>query len=165
MKISAYASADLGALIGRVARLEPEIRKNIRNQSKRTIIPAWKAELEKNASTTAERRLLANTGKATVTDRNVILRAANAGRGLSGGATPAGDWHAFEFGALHSKVRYQTRSRNGKVYEVTRRTRRQLRRRNKSGYVIFKAISNVVPRAASLWYQTAARTIHETFEG
>jgi len=53
-------------------------------------------------------------------------------------------------------------TRKGTTYKRRLGTRYRLPRRG--GYVAYPAAGDSIPRFASLWVQTAIRTIHETVE-
>jgi hypothetical protein len=110
-------------------------------------------------------QLLVATGRVAVSDQNVTLKSATVGRKLSGGLNPKTDAAAVEFGADHGKVTYQATNRQGTTYNVTRNTRAQLRPRKSTGYVVYPAAASIIPRIASLWIQTTARTIYDMLDG
>lgn len=165
MRISVFSSKELQATLLALRGFEPELRKQIRAQTKKVAQPIWQEAVRGNADTRLEQRVLGQTARVVVSDQNVTLRAAHIGKPLSGGLDPKRQWAAVEFGAdTQAKRKYQAVSSRGKVYTVNRRTSAQLRPRRRNGYVIFPAAAEVIPRLAALWAQTTVRTFHESLE-
>lgn len=165
LRISAFSSKDLQATILAMKGMDRAVAKETRAATKKMIQPAWQKALSENSDTHQEVRVLAQTGRAAVSDQNVTLTSASIGRSLAGGSTPSQLAHSVEFGSDQSFARtYQARSSRGKVYTVRRRTRRQFRPRNRKGYVVYPAAASIIPRLASLWAQTVVRTFYETLE-
>lgn len=166
LRISVYSSHELQALISRLRTADRETRKAIRQATKGAALPIWQDSLRANATTALEVKVLANSGRVRVSDQNVTLTSATVGRKLSGGLNPKVDYHAVEFGAVDREAftQYEAR-RNGKAFQVRRRTLRQFKPRNTKGYVVYPAAAEAIPRLASLWVQTAVRTLHELIEG
>lgn len=166
LRISVYSSRELQALIVRLKGTDRETRKQIRQATKLAAGPIWTSALAEQLSTRVEATVLAKTGRVKVSDQNITLTAASIGRPLSGGLQPKRDYHVIEFGAERDElVTYEARSRKGRTFAVKRHTRRQLRPRKRTGYVVYPAAADAIPRLASLWVQTAMRTLHELVEG
>lgn len=164
-RIDVRNSRELQAVLFAIKRAPTELRKQIRQQTKTMAEPVWKKSLAEHAETRLEHRVLVDTAKVTVSDQNVRLASGGAAKKLSGGLKPSVSNRAIEFGAdRETKNTYPTHSRKGKAYNVTRRTRRQLRPVRAKGYVVYPALKQIVPRIASLWVQTTVRTLHEAFE-
>ncbi|MFC6233693.1 hypothetical protein ACFPZL_01155 [Leucobacter soli] len=145
--------------------VDRELRAQIRKHTRQMILPEWQRATAEHAATRLEHRVLAQTARAAVSDQNVTLKAAQIGRALQGGLKPSELWWAVEFGADGKRLDYTGR-RGSRTFPVkNRRTTQQLRPRNQRGYVFHPAAAAIIPRLASLWTQTAARTIHEAFEG
>lgn len=165
MRITVFGSKELQAVILALKTLDRDTRKEIRTHTKGMAESAWKQALAENAQTRLEHRVLVATGRVRVSDQNVTLTSATVGRALPGGLQPKRDAAAVEFGADPAVVPYQAVSSRGKRYTVRRNTRAQLRPRNRTGYVVYPAAADIIPRIASLWIQTAARTIYDKLEG
>lgn len=162
LRISVYTSRELMAVIARMKTLDRDVRKQIRQETKAIIDPEWRRAVAEQASTPLEQRVLAQTARIAVSDQNVTLKSASVGRRLSGGLLPSESYYAAEFGAAQDQYRkYETTSRSGHRYAVRRRTTNQLRPRKKSGYVVYPAAANIIPRLAALWTQTWVRGFHE----
>jgi hypothetical protein len=56
----------------------------------------------------------------------------------------------------------RSKSKTGKAY--TRTAGNAFGPNRRGGYVIYPAANAAIPRVASLWVQTARRTIHEALE-
>lgn len=142
MRISAFSSEELGAVLTRLQSLDKDVAKTIRTETKQVVAPLWKEAVLGNSQTRLEVRVLGDTATAAVSDRNVTLNAAGKGGKLRGGATPPLLAAGTEFGSSHYK-QFGRRRRRGPVYT---------------------AVAQVVPRAASLWIQTVVKMTHNAFE-
>lgn len=163
--ISVFNSKELQAVILAMKGFDREVAKQIRKQTKAVIQPAWQKAVAENTSTRLEARVLANTARVAVSDQNVTLKSAAIGKTLSGGLKPSESYGGVEFGAEQGVKRtYAARSVKGKQFNVTRRTQHQLRPRKLTGYVVFPAVAEVIPRIAALWVQTTVRTFYELIE-
>lgn len=165
MRITVFGSKELQAVILALKTLDRDTRAEIRKHTKTMASTEWGQTLTEHASTKLEHAVLARTGRARVSDQNVTLTSATVGRALKGGLQPKRDAAAVEFGADAQVVPYTATSRTGTRYEVRRNTRAQLRPRNRKGYVVYPSAASIIPRIASLWIQTTARTIFDKLEG
>jgi len=164
-RISVFNSKELQGTILAMKGMDRELAKQIRRVTKQIVQPVWQRAVAERAKTRLESLVLGSTARAAVSDQNVSLQSATIGRSLSGGLKPSASWHAVEFGADRDVYEtYTTTSSRGKRYDVRRRTRRQLVTRKKTGYVVFPAVAEIIPRIASLWVQTTVRTFHEQLE-
>ena len=158
-RISVLISRDLGVLTQAIRGAEPEMRQQIRKHTKPVAEQAWADELRGNVTTRLEARALLDTSRVAVTDQNVMLRSAAVGRVRSVPASVIAP--GAEFGADPNKA-IRSRSRNGTPY--TRRRGAQFKLPRSKGYVVFPAVRKVIPRIASLWFQTAYRAIADKVE-
>lgn len=165
MRISVFSSPELQAAILGMKSLEREVRKQTRQGIKAMAQPAWQESVNGNTVTRLEARVLGATARAAVSDQNVQLQSARIGRSLSGGAKPADIVAGAEFGAGARARRIDATSKRGKPYRYTRITTAQFRRRNRSGYVVYPAAAQTIPRIASMVVQTVVRSFHEAIEG
>lgn len=167
LRISVYSSRELQGLIARLKTVDRETRKQIRQATKASAAPIWQQTITEHGTTRLEQRVLVKTARVTVSDQNVTLTSAGSARRLPGGLIPNQDYHVVEFGApdRESFRPYEARSKAGRYFTVNRRTRRQLRDRKRTGYVVYPAAADAIPRIAALWVQTAVRTLHELIEG
>lgn len=133
--------------------LPSDIRKQINRATKAEAQPIWKTETAQMAVTKIQIRTLSETAKVGVTNRNVFLRA--------GGGKYANLLTAAEFGRPASAP-VKSKSRLKKPY--TRATGGLFGDRDRRGKVVFPAARGSMSRFASLWIQTALRTLHETGE-
>lgn len=169
-RISVRNSRELLATILAIRQAPREIQKQIRQHTKAITTEEWKRAMAENASISgvgrAGSRVLVQSARVAVSNQNVRLSSATVGRKMKGGLEPKRDYAGFEFGANPDKrTTYTATSRRGKRYDVTRRTARQLPRRNRKGHVFYPAVADMVPRIAALFVQTTVRTIAEAFEG
>lgn len=164
-RISVFASRELQTLLASLKQVPREVRKNVRQYTKKAAQDIWQAEIKANVRTRLDQRVLGATARVRVSDQNVTLESARIGRSLQHGVKPSELSAAVEFGRTDDeKHEYVTTSRNGKRYKVKRRTKRQLPSRNTNGRVVFPASRKSTPRLASLWYQTAVRTLFDHFD-
>ena len=164
LRISALTSREMLASIQALKTFDREVRKQVRQHTKNMAAPEWQKAVSEHASTRLEHRVLAQTARVQVSDRNVMLQSARIGKSLAGGAKPFEIAYPTEFGTHDRVRRVSQRSRNGNQYTYTRHTQRQFRPFNKQGYAVFPAAANIIPRIASLWIQTVARTFAELIE-
>lgn len=164
LRISAHSSKQLQAVILASKQVERETRAQIRKHTRDIVRPEWERAVRERASTRLEHRVLGDTARAVVSDQNVTLKTAHIGRALSGGLKPSEAWGPVEFGADGRRTSYTGR-RGSTTFPVNaRRTTLQFRPVNRRGYVAYPAAADIIPRIASLWAQTAVRTLHEAFE-
>lgn len=157
LRISAFSSAEIQAVIAGMTRLPTEVRKDIRVQNKRVIPEVWKESIGAVNADFLQQAVLVRTATVTIRDTNVILN--SGGKGSLRKVVPP---RAVEFGADREiKVTYQSRSRKGTPYRETRRTQRQLPPFKPTGWVVYPAAADAIPRIASLWVQTTLRAFHE----
>lgn len=137
-----------------------DIKKEIGSQTKKAAKPIWFEETRGRAQTRVQQRVLVNSSDVSVTARNVTLKAGGKGR-LSSGTPVERLARAAEFGMNASKPITQ-KSKKGKQY--TRTAGSTFGPNRRGGYVAYPAAREAIPRLASLWVQTARRTIHERIE-
>lgn len=165
-RISVFASEELRTLLAAVKGVPREMRKNIRTYTKRDAQPIWQQEVQGRVMSRLDDRVLGKTSRVAVSDQNVQLQSARIGKSLKGGAKPSELAGAVEFGAdRNAEATYETTSRKGRRYLVTRHTKRQLPSRNTNGRIVYASSRESIPRLASLWVQTAARTLYDALEG
>lgn len=156
--ISLLVDSPLMVLMHAMRDVEPETRRQIGRHTKAAAQPIW-AESTRGQSQTGLQARLASSAQTSVTARNVFLKAGGTG---TIGDTPMSELaYAIEFGA-HPDKRYEVRTKTGRTH--MRRIGRRFKLPRSRGYVVYPAASEAIPRIASLWVQTAARTIHEAIE-
>lgn len=164
-RISVFASKDLQTLLAALKQVPRDVQKQIRTYTKQDAQPIWQSEIGSNVRSRLDQRVFGATARVTVSNQNVQLQAARIGRSLQGGAKPSAIAGGVEFGANRDeRVAYTSTSPKGKRYAVVRRTKRQLPNRNTNGRIVFPASRKSIPRLASLWVQTAARTLFDAFD-
>lgn len=156
--ISFLIDSPLRTLALSMSGLDKDVRVQIGRATKAAAQPIWQESTMANAMTRQESRL-AKSAKVGVTTRNVFMRAGGTGKI---GATPLSRLAlAVEFGA-HPDTLVKSKSGKGTPYE--RRMGRAFRLPRARGYVAYPASSEAIPRLASLWVQTAVRSVHEAIE-
>jgi hypothetical protein len=160
-RISLNVDSPLRSMLLAVRPVPADVRKQINTFTKRDAGPIWLAETRERAATHVQQRVLVDTSRVGVTDRNVALRSATVGNVRSG--LPASRLaQAAEWGINPGKI-IQTRSRKGKPYK--RRMGPAFPPTRRGGYVVYPAAKQAIPRIAALWVQTAVRTILDAFDG
>lgn len=161
MRIDVRESREFMAVILALRSVDKTISKKVRQYTRQIAAPEWKAALERRASSQAERQVIVNTATVAVSNQNVRVRSASKGRPMSGGLNPKADYPAVEFGADREKV--TTYRRQG--HQVRRHTARQLKPRNRKGYVFMPAAREMIPRIGSLFAQVTVKTIAQALKG
>lgn len=142
-----------------------EVRRNVRRYTKELIEPEYQRRMRERATANrAQARVIGGGARIAVSDQNVRMRTAASVRPLSGGLVPKSTGSALEFGAKPRKSRYY-RTTKGTRHVVTRDTTAQLPRFRKRGWAFWPTVSELTPRIAALWAQTAIRTVHDALEG
>ncbi|WP_341941729.1 hypothetical protein [Microbacterium sp. LWH10-1.2] len=95
-----------------------------------------------------------------MTARNITFKSGGKGR-LSSGVPVSALARSAEFG-MNSGKQIASTSKKGKAY--TRSAGNTFGPNRRAGNVAFPAAREAIPRVASLWVQTARRTIHEALE-
>ncbi|MEF3405787.1 hypothetical protein [Agromyces sp. CCNWLW203] len=159
-RISLLVSDDLRRLTEVARSLERELAARVRGETKAEAQPIFQESVRANVTTRLQTRVLSDTARVAVSDSNVTLKSATIGT-LSSGVKTGDIAHLVEFGATPTK-RVSQRSSKGNRY--TRQLGRVVGPPRSRGYVFHPAVRESIPRLASLWMQTAYRTIAETFE-
>lgn len=152
MRLDVRRSPELRAVIQALAVVPREVAKETRARSKSVIVPEWRKGLAERAPATIFHRRLVNPSTVYVTDRGVRM--------VAGSNKAKAFPRETEFGAYREE--YNTYStKRGKV---TRRTQRQFWHFQPQGRVVIPTVSDMIPRIAALWVQTATRTIFDLIE-
>lgn len=160
-RISLSVDSPLRSMLLAVRSVPADTRKQINQHTKRAADPIWQGEVRERAATRVQQRVLVDTARVGVTDRNVALRSATVGqvrRGVPASRLAA----AAEFGVGPGKV-ITSKSKKGKTYK--RRMGNAFPTRHRNGTVVYPAARDAIPRIASLWVATAVRTIMDAFDG
>lgn len=164
-RISVFASSELRTLLAALKQVPKDVQKQVRQYTKAEAQPIWQNELQSRGASAAQQKVLVKTGRVRVSNQNVMLESGRIGRSLQGGAKPSQVAAGYEFGANgEERTTTMTTSPRGKRYPVTRRTKRQFPSWSSNGRVVFPSTRRAIPRLASLWIQTAARTLFDAFD-
>jgi len=158
-RISVLVSDELSTLLQAVRAIPKEVASNIRKYTKADAEPLWQEAVRGHVTDRMQTRVLSDTARVAVSDSNVILR--SGGIGKTGKTPNTLLVSGTEFGADRNSVKSLT-SKKGTRF--TRHTKRQFKLPRRGGYVVYPAARDAIPRVASLWIQTAIRTIHEQLE-
>jgi hypothetical protein len=164
-RISVLVSDELRTLLSALRTVPKDVQANVRKFTKADAQPIWTDEIRSRVHTTVDEQVFGKTARVRVSNQNVNLESARIGKSLQGGAKPSQIAPGYEFGRNgDQRTTYMTTSRKGKRYPATRHTKRQLPTRNTNGRVVFPSSRKAIPRLASLWIQTAARTLYDAFD-
>jgi hypothetical protein len=148
LRVSAYSSRELLTVLRGLRELDKETKKQLRGHLRPMVLQAWKDAVTERASTRLQRRVLADTARAKVSDQNISLTSATLSRSLQGGLKPSEGYGPVEFGAGPS-------IRNAKAFGGP----------NRQGNAVYPAMSDVIPRVLAMYVQTYVRAIHDALEG
>lgn len=161
MRISVFESRELRAAIVTMKGLDRDIAGAVRKHVRAAVLPIWRTELAQHTTTRLENRVLVDSARVTVTDKQVTLKSGALAKRLSGGGLIYQLAPATEFGADQAKRKPVTNA-SGTTFK--RRTGTAFKRRKRAGYVAWPAVADSVPRIAAVWVGTVMRQVHETFE-
>lgn len=160
MRISLLIDGSPLAVLATVMRgLPTDVKREIGKHTKGPAADMWRDELNQHVEDRRQGRL-ASSGTVGVTQFNVTLRAGGVGS-LSSGTPVSAIAKATEFGA-NADQKILTRSRAGRPYK--RRLGPTFGPPRRGGKTAYPAARQVISRVASLWVQTAYRTIYEKIE-
>jgi len=159
-RISLLVSHDLRVLVEAVRGMDAEVRKQIRGYTRSEAAPIWKESIAQHTGTRLQNRVLVESARLSVSDSNVMLKSAQVGK-LSSGVPVSLLAGPTEFGAKPGRMVAST-SKHGKRY--TRRLGGAFGAFYSKGHVFHPSTRDAIPRVASLWIQTAYRTVREVFE-
>lgn len=149
----------LAVLASAMRGLPTDVKREISKHTRGPAGDMWRDELNQHVETRLQ-GAVARSGAVSVTARNVTLKAGGAGA-LSSGTAVTDITTATEFG-MRADSKITTRSRKQKTYQ--RRAGTTFGGRRPRGNTVHPAARAVVPRMASLWAQTAWRTVRERIE-
>lgn len=161
-RISLLVSHDMRVLVEAVRGMDADVRKQIRTHTRQQAAPLWKSEIAQHTGTRLQNRVLVDSARVSVTDQNVMIKSAQVGK-LSSGVPVSKLAGPAEFGGFEGK-QIKQRSGRGPNNTYTRRMGNAFGHPIRKGKVFFPAAHESIPRVASLWLQTAYRTVAETFE-
>lgn len=151
------SSRELQAAVLAFKGADRDLQSEIRRATAQTMNPVWRGIVQVNATTARDTRVLAQGARIRPGNPPTAI-AATSRRRLSGGLVPVQAWQAFEFGAdRNATTTYTRRSPGGGTHQVTRRTKRQLPPRIRTGRVVYPAFAEIAPRMVSLWVQLVVK--------
>jgi hypothetical protein len=159
-RISLLIDSPLRDMLLAVRGVPADVRSQINSRTKAAAEPIWFEETRSRAVTRLQHRALVNSARVGVTARNVFLRSGAVGR-LSSGAPVSVIANPAEFGG-NASATVQTRSRKGTPYK--RRLGGGFGSPAKSGKVVYPAARESISRIASLWIQTARRSLFDALD-
>lgn len=160
-RISLSIDSPLRTMLTAARSAPAEVQKRIASHTKSEAQPIWFEEVRDGAQTKLQQRVLVDSARVGVTQRNVLLRSGSVGT-LRSGTPVSALASAAEFG-MGPEKRIATRSRAGKEY--TRRAGTAFPAPRRGGYVFWPAVGRSIIRVASLWVQIGVRTLLDKLEG
>lgn len=142
MKVSAESSREAQATVLAFRLAGRDLKKKINDGTRAKFNAPWRSAVETRTTTPFERKVLARGARVAAGSPPSFV-AASSKRALSGGLVPDSQWPAAEFGSNKHP---------------------QLPPRRPKGPV-FKALDEMIPRAASLWSQIIVRIYSDAAEG
>lgn len=141
-----------------------ELRSDISKATRATVGPIWKEEVNERAGAHIMAQKVLTKGARVATGNPARAIAGSSRKALSGGLVPDNAGRPFEFGTTNRNATKTYRAnRNGKSFNVTRHTRRQLPPFRAKGYVVFPAWRDTAPRMVSLYTQLIMKKVYEAF--
>lgn len=163
--LDVWGSRELQATILALSQMDRTLARRIFKTTRQALVPAWREELAVRASRhSLTSTVLLRGARADVSNYGIKLRAAQSTKKMRGGASPRDIGHAVEFGAAYRAGVVTAKSSKGKQYSYTRQLNTQFRPRKKGGHAAYPAALSLAPRFASLWVQTAVKTLHDAIE-
>lgn len=148
-------------LAARAARRD--IRNDL-NRRVRTFKPIWADAITSNSGSDPRDALLSAGARIAPGNPPRLVTAST--KKKVGRLIAVENWAGIEYGANHAlTTRYDRTSTKGTRHAVTRHVRTGLPRRRRKGRVIEPAVTQILPRIASLWAQTVVRTYLDALEG
>lgn len=160
-RISLSIDSPLRTMLTAARSAPAEVQKRIATHTKSEAQPIFFEEVRDRAATRVQQRVLVDSARVGVTQRNVFLRSGGVGT-LRSGTAVSRLASAAEFG-MGPEKQITTRSRAGKTY--SRRAGSAFPAPRRGGYVFWPAVSVAILRIASLWVQTGVRTLLDKLEG
>ncbi|MDQ1169590.1 hypothetical protein QE392_001394 [Microbacterium proteolyticum] len=158
--ISLLVDSPLRDLAFAMREVPADVRKHIASETRKHALPIWNQELRERAATRFQQRALVSSARVGVTARNVFLRSGSVGK-LSSGTPVVWVSTVAEWGFPQGK-KVDVTNRKGKTFQRSMGAAVPARRRG--GWVVHPAAQDAIPRFASLWIQTARRSLHEAEE-
>lgn len=145
-------SPELQAVVLLLKSAAAPVRKEMRAGARRALNELWKPELQSRATTRLQSRVLVGGARSKVQSDTFTMLAATSKRSLSGGLTPAEQWHGAEFGATPRTVEVRVRGRNRR-----QRINAGFGARNKRGKVVYPAAREIGPKIVAAWVRGVVR--------
>ena len=169
VRLSAASAAQIKATQRAFRALPREMKNDLRRIQREEYGPIWKSAMSARVSAVSNattRRVFA-TGTRVKAGIPMRLVAGAGTRRMSGGGYPTDLDTVFEFGSKRQQqfTRYYRKSPKGKRHTVERRAGRQVPDFEKSGYVVYPALSDAVPRIIGSTVTEITNRIYEATGG
>ncbi len=149
--------------------LPKDLKNELRRTQREQLGPIWQGEM--GTSVARARRLEQHrafeSGSRVKAGLPAYLVAGASNRKLSGGAVISDLARPLEFGSGRrgNLTRYTRRSSRGVQHTVTRHASRQLPTAKRSGWVVYPAVSQTIPRLIGVWVAGLQDRITRALEG
>ncbi len=149
--------------------LPGDLKNELRKAQRSELGPIWKGEM---ATSTAharrtEQHRVFEPGVRVKAGLPAYLVAGSSNKKLSGGAVISDLARPEEFGSGRrgNLTRYNRRSTKGRTHTVTRHASRQLPTAKRSGWVVYPAVSQTIPRLVGVWVASLTDRVTRAVEG
>lgn len=151
--------------------LPKDVKNELRKAQRASLAPIWRSEMARAVPRAAARSGMArevfSAGSRVKAGLPLYLVAGGSNRRMSGGGTPSDLARPYEFGTRRREnlTRYPRQSPNGGTHTVTRHTSRQLALVRRTGYVVYPAVSQTIPRLIGEWVLALTDRIRDAAGG
>ena len=165
------ARAEVRAAQRAFRALPKDLKNELRKAQRSTLAPIWRQEMAAAVPRAAARAGMArevfSAGTRVKAGLPLYLVAGGSNRRMTGGATPSDLARPYEFGTRRREnlTRYPRTSPQGRRHTATRHTSRQLPLTRRSGYVVYPAASQTIPRLIGKWVLALTDRIRDAAGG
>lgn len=151
MRIEFARDDSVNAAIARFEAADDKLTLELAEAGRDKVGDMWSVVLADNSDGAQDLATLASGAHTVIGGDGFVLYAGESATPLSGGLVPADNWWAVEFGARTRKATFETTSRKGNKYMVTKMINRGLPNRQKFGRVAFKGASKTGTKLVGAW--------------
>lgn len=150
--------------------LPKDLKNTIRKAQRAELNPIWRGAMAESLAAhqvTPLQGVVFKSGTRVQAGLPLSLLAGGGGRALRGGATLDDLDTMVEFGTKRREryTRYDRKRRGGAAHEVTRRSARQLPPFKATGYIVYPAVSQAIPRIIGSWVHALTDRIEQAIDG
>lgn len=149
--------------------LPKEVKNELRKAQRSTLGPIWRSEMDTSVGRARrlEQHRAFEIGSRVKAGLPAYLVAGGSNKRLSGGAVISNLARPLEFGTNRHQnlTKYNRISTRGKQHTVTRHASRQLPPAKRSGWVVYPAVSQTIPRLIGQWVLVLSDRIRQAAGG